>query len=231
MNFKEWFLAESIYDKNLFKAIITLGGPASGKSWITDFFVNYAGFRPAQSDMFFQNFRNQAGLSGPVDLGNPKEKELFDTAKNKNELRINGFTKGMLPIVVESTGRDLAGVASMKGSLEQHGYDVFAVYSEVPIEVALQRNRQRSRTLTDDQMMKTYRQVGENIQQLQHLFGKNFFQVNSLDPQLGKNIMRIIREVERRPIVNPIGLKRLQDESSPKLRPVPKPQHSLTKTG
>ena len=54
IEFKE-FLAEGVYDRNIFKAFFLAGGPGSGKSWVSDRTLGGAGMKLINSDIAFES--------------------------------------------------------------------------------------------------------------------------------------------------------------------------------
>ena len=54
IEFKE-FLAEGVYDKNIFKAFFLAGGPGSGKSWVSAKTLSGAGLKVINSDSAFES--------------------------------------------------------------------------------------------------------------------------------------------------------------------------------
>ncbi|MEK0340404.1 MAG: hypothetical protein QQN46_09350, partial [Nitrosopumilus sp.] len=68
--------------------------------------------------------------------------------------------------------------------LESFGYDTFMVFVNSSLDVALERNRQRARKLTEPIVQKAWNNVQSNIGKLQSLFGRaNFVIVDNNDIQ------------------------------------------------
>lgn len=214
-SFSEWLktkvIKESIYDKNLFKSVLMLGGPGAGKSYITHFFIDH-GFRPVQSDMFFERYMKKADMSlSKVDLRNPKQKSLFDLASINNDNRLFALMKSMIPVVVESTGRNLSGISWIKKTLEESGYDVWGLLVNTTLEQALERNKSRARSLSDKELTDIHKTIKNNLDQgdLHRVLGKNLLQIENKGVDLKDEVGKIISEIINSPLKNPIGHEKI----------------------
>ncbi|SVD88587.1 uncharacterized protein METZ01_LOCUS441441, partial [marine metagenome] len=62
IDFQE-FLAEGVYDRNIFKAFFLAGGPGSGKSWVSAKTLSGAGLKVINSDAAFERLLAKERMS------------------------------------------------------------------------------------------------------------------------------------------------------------------------
>ncbi len=218
-SFPKWLLMrESVYDSHLLKAVVMLGGPGSGKSYMSGGLFKL-GFRAVQSDMFFSMHLKKQGipLKG-LDIKSQKVKDLFNLAGQNNDNRLALMMKNMIPVVVESTGRNLSGSQWVKDTLNEHGYDVFGIFINLPVEVALARNKARGakgdRQLVDDEVVNTHMSIQKNYQDggFHKIFGKDkFFMVDSFAKDSMSKMAEIVKTITDAKLTNPIGQTILQN--------------------
>jgi len=98
------------------------------------------------------------------------------------------------------------------------GYDTYMVFVNTSLEVAKQRNQERERRLPEDILVKSWKDVQNNLGRFQSLFGSNFVIVDNskfLKPKeaqakFGKLTKKYIDKFIKRPIRNVIGKKWVQ---------------------
>jgi predicted kinase len=179
----DFVLNEGINDKNIFKAIFLAGGPGSGKSFISDKLFKGTGAKLINSDEFFEYLLKKKELpmkidTTMVDLYNKqmeqrsKAKEL---TKNKAMLAIDG----MLPLIVDGTGKDFNKINKQKIALEKIGYDTGMVFVNTSLEVAKERNANRKRSVPEPVVEKGWKQVQDNMGKFQSAFNGDFLIVDN----------------------------------------------------
>tara|TARA_B100000035_G_C20996530_1_gene552782 strand:- start:292 stop:1611 length:1320 start_codon:yes stop_codon:yes gene_type:complete len=90
------------------------------------------------------------------------------------------YLKGRLGIVIDSTARDVKGVLKQKKLLQNLGYETAMVFVNTSLETALDRNRERERSIPDDIVKSNHGVVRTNMGKLQTAFGRqNFFIVDN----------------------------------------------------
>ena len=148
------FLEEGVNDPAIFKAVFLAGGPGSGKSFIVGKTgLPALGFRVVNSDDAFENALKKAGLTTtPDDIFSVKGQELRGKAKKLTAKKQEIYIKGRLGLVIDGTGKDFNKVQRQAKALEGIGYDTAMIYVNTDLETALQRNRDRDRTLPDDEV-------------------------------------------------------------------------------
>ena len=168
-----------VHDKGIFKAIFLSGGPGSGKSHIRNKLTGGLGLRVVDSDILFKLYLKRDNI--PLDFNshsnfdaNRREK-LREKAGQLTDSRLALWVDARLGLVIDLTGKDVAWVRKLKEWLNGLGYETYMVFVNTDLEVALERNRQRSiksrdRTLPDSLVEKLWRQVQSNLGALQKMF-------------------------------------------------------------
>jgi|TARA_B100000424_G_scaffold252749_1_gene229337 predicted kinase len=196
---------EGLYDPGIFKAFFLAGGPGSGKSFVTASAFAGTGLKLVNSDLAFEKDLKKAGLS----LKMPDEEEYFrniirQRAKKTAITQLDTYIRGRLGLVIDSTGRDYDVIARNASMLKQLGYDCYMVFVNTSLEVALERNKRRERSIPEYITTNSWNGVQNNIGKFQRLFGMNNFLVvdnNKSDLELttltmnrvGKEVRRLIR--------------------------------------
>ena len=237
-------LTEGVNDKGVLKAVFMAGGPGSGKSYVArELFgipktinVSVAGLKTVNSDTEFEFLLKKYGfetVGGGLDI-DLWPKEVFDTiaggdedsvdmtvrkkAKLLTKARKEQYMNGRLGMIIDGTGHDYSKLSKEKLQLEQLGYDCYMVFVNTSLEVALQRNQERRRSLPEDILTKSWKDVQNNLGKFQGLFGSNFAVVDNskfLKPEeaqskFGKLTKKYINKFIKRPIRNVIGKKWVQ---------------------
>ena len=202
-------LNEGLYDPGIFKAFFLAGGPGSGKSFVTASAFAGSGLKLVNSDLAFEKDLKKAGLS----LKMPDEEEYFrniirQRAKRTAITQLDTYIKGRLGLVIDSTGRDYDVIARNASMLKQLGYDCYMVFVNTSLEVALERNKRRERSIPEYITTNSWNGVQSNIGKFQRLFGMNNFLVvdnNKSDLELTTLTMNRVSKEVRRLIKAPIS--------------------------
>ena len=200
---------EGLYDPGIFKAFLLAGGPGSGKSFVTASAFAGSGLKLVNSDLAFEKDLKKAGLS----LKMPDEEEYFrniirQRAKRTAITQLDTYIKGRLGLVIDSTGRDYDVIARNASMLKQLGYDCYMVFVNTSLEVALERNKRRERSIPEYITTNSWNGVQKNIGKFQRLFGMNNFLVvdnNKSDLELTTLTMNRVGKEVRRLIKAPIS--------------------------
>jgi predicted kinase len=214
----ESYLEEGINDPAIFKAVFLAGGPGSGKSFVVKKTgLASMGFVVINSDDAFERALKKAGLSTtPEDIFSVQGQEIRGGAKTLTAKRQKTVLKGRLGVVVDGTGRDYDKIQEQAQILKDIGYDVGMIFVNTDMETALERNRQRERTLPDDQVEKMWKDVQKNMGKFQRFFGQNFQIVdNSIDSDFKKEIQsayKMMGKFAKKPIINPKAKKWIEQE-------------------
>ena len=167
-------LREGVYDPGIFKAFFLAGGPGSGKSFVTAGAFGGTGLKLVNSDSAFERGLKKAGLS----LKMPDQEEYFRNivrakAKMTTATQLDTYMQGRLGLVIDATGRDLNVINTQKRLLDQIGYDSYMIFVNTSLEVALERNQNRPRSIPEYIVTNSWNGVQRNIGQFQRIFSPN----------------------------------------------------------
>ena len=167
-------LKEGLYDPNIFKAFFLAGGPGSGKTFVTGRAFSGTGLRIVNSDAAFERGLKKANLS----LSMPSEEEYFrdiirKRAKMTATSQLDSYVNGRLGLIIDATGRDLQLVQRQHGMLKSLGYDCYMVFVNTSLDVALERNAKRGRSVPEYIVKKSWNGVQANIGAFQRIFSPN----------------------------------------------------------
>jgi predicted kinase len=98
--------------------------------------------------------------------------------------------------------------------LKAEGYDCYMIFVNTDLNVALQRNKERERTLPEDLVKKSWSEVNNNLGRFQGLFGSSNILVvdNSEYKEFGNIVKAKAREFVKRPVQNYIAKKWIKKE-------------------
>ena len=169
-------LQEGLYDPNIFKAYFLAGGPGSGKSYVVKKSTGGTGLKIVNSDDAFEKMLKKAGLSlkMPDDELIPRDK-IRDKAKVLTDKRKDNYVEGRLGLVIDGTGKDLDKITNQASDLKQIGYDVYMIFVNTSLDVALENNQKRARTLKDSIVKDSWNAVQNNMGKFQRYFGATNF--------------------------------------------------------
>ena len=164
-------LREGVYDPGIFKAFFLAGGPGSGKSFVTAGAFGGTGLKLVNSDGAFERGLKKGNLS----LKMPDEEEYFRNivrakAKMTTATQLDTYIQGRLGLVIDATGRDKNVINNQKRQLDLIGYDSYMIFVNTSLEVALERNMNRPRTIPEYVVQNSWNQVQSNIGQFQRIF-------------------------------------------------------------
>ena len=199
-------LQEGLQDPNIFKAFFLAGGPGSGKSYVVRKTTGGPGLRVVNSDDAFEALLTKAGLSLKMP---PEEQEprdaVRDRAKKITAKRQEGYLEGRIGLIIDGTGRDYDKIAKQATELKQLGYDVHMIFVNTSLDVALQRNAERPRSVPESIVTKSWKDVQSNIGKFSQYFKGNFVVVDNNDAgedvftQVFKQIKGLLRKKVRNP--------------------------------
>ena len=173
-------LQEGVYDPNILKAFFMAGGPGSGKSYVVQRTTGGLGLKVVNSDEIFEKKLKAAGLS----LKMPdNEQSMRDPIRDKSKVltkkRKEGYLEGRLGLVIDGTGHDYEKIAYQARQLEELGYDTFMIFVNTSLDIALQRNAERKRSVPESIVIKSWNDVQKNIGKFQNYFRGNFVIVDN----------------------------------------------------
>ena len=217
---------EGVYDPGIFKAFFLAGGPGSGKSFVTSRVFAGTGLKLVNSDNAFERQLKKTGLS----LQMPDSEAYFrdiirKRAKTTVLSGLDQYMRGRLGLVIDSTARDYDTIARQISQLKQLGYDCYMVFVNTSLDVALERNRRRERTVPEYITTKNWKETQGNMGKYQRLFGMNNFIVvdnNKSDFELTtltmSKVSKIVNKYLRAPVQNYIAKQWINKELKKKKR-------------
>ncbi len=198
-------LHEGVYDQHIFKAFFLAGGPGSGKSYVVSRTTGGSGLKLVNSDDAFENLLRKAGLSlkmpsseeEPRDVVRGRAKEI--TAKKKAN-----YLEGRLGLIIDGTGREAEKILFQKRQLEELGYDTYMIFVNTSLDVALQRNAERSRSVPESIVTKSWKAVQYNIGKFNNMFRKGFIIVDNNDAgeEVFDEVWKRVRGLLRKKVTN-----------------------------
>ena len=217
-------LQEGVYDPNIFKAFFIAGGPGSGKSFVVRKTTGGLGMKVVNSDDIFEKLLDKEGLSKkmpesekePRDIVRARAKKL--TAKKKEN-----FIEGRLGLIIDGTGKDYDKIARQATKLKQLGYDIHMIFVNTSLDVALERNAKRSRTVPESVAIKSWNDVQRNIGKFSQYFRQNFVVVDNNDPlendgMIFNSVFKQIKYLANKKVANPIAKMWIKSEMDKKRR-------------
>ena len=81
--------------------------------------------------------------------------------------------RGRLGLVIDATGRDKNIIQRQHAMLTNIGYDSYMIFVNTSLDVALQRNRNRPRSIPEYIVTNSWNGVQSNIGQFQRIFSPN----------------------------------------------------------
>ena len=204
-------LQEGLNDPNIFKAFFLAGGPGSGKSFVVRATTGGTGLQIVNSDDAFERYLKNAGLSQKMP---ETEKEPRDVerkrAKRVTKARQEGYLEGRLGLIIDGTGKDYEKIAKQSNELKQLGYDTHMIFVNTSLDVALERNAKRDRSVPEDIAVRSWKAVQSNIGKFSQHFRQNFIVVDNndadiKDPQVFNDVFKQIKGLLKKKVKSPIA--------------------------
>jgi cytidylate kinase len=199
------FLAEGVYDKNIFKAFFLAGGPGSGKSWVSAKTLSGAGMKVINSDSAFEALLKREKMSldfkGYSDAELIRRDEIRAKAKRMTAASLGAAIEGRLGLIIDSTARNVPKIEAEQSHMRAIGYDTFMVFVNTTLEVAMARNNARPRKLPDAIVIQNHREVQANIGRLQNIFGISNFSIvdnNKKKEDVNPKVYKAVRKLVNR---------------------------------
>ena len=175
-------LQEGVYDPNIFKAFFLAGGPGSGKSYVVRRTTGGTGLKSINSDEAFEHLLKKAGLSLKMPPEEFERKEVVRArAKEITKAKQKNYLEGRLGLIIDGTGKVADKILKQKASLEELGYDTYMIFVNTSLDVALKRNAERPRSLTEPVVVKSWKDVQNNIGKFSNMFRQGFIVVDNND--------------------------------------------------
>ena len=214
-------LQEGVYDPNILKAFFLAGGPGSGKSYVVKRTTGGLGMKVVNSDDAFEKLLKDAGLSLKMP---PEEEEPRDVARARakeiTSKRKANYVEGRLGLIIDGTGREYDKIAKQARELEGLGYDTHMIFVNTSLDVALERNAKRARSVPTPIVTKSWRAVQNNIGKFQNFFKNNFIILdnNDVDEDMMMRIFKRVRKLANKKVQNHRGKAWIANELRMKKR-------------
>lgn len=205
------YLNESIEDKGILKSCFFSGLPGAGKTFtrqkITDGQIEPRVINTDKFGVFLNQLRG-------IDFDGDFEREVLDRAKVLSVSQLVQFINSMLPLYIDGTSANANNLLRRKGILEGFGYDTSMVWIETPLDTAIQRNRERDKSVDEDFLRSVYDKMEENKDFYKSQFG-TFVEINNDDGALtDEAILESYKAVSgfyKEDVKNPIGKRLIRD--------------------
>ena len=211
-------LQEGVYDPNIFKAFFVAGGPGSGKSFVVRKTTGGLGMKVVNSDDVFEKLLDKEGLSKKMPESEREPRDIVRAkAKRLTAKKQENFVEGRLGLIIDGTGKDYDKITRQATKLKQLGYDVHMIFVNTSLDVALERNAKRSRTVPESVAIKSWNNVQRNIGKFSQYFRQNFVVVDNNDElendgMVLNSVFKQIRPLANKKIYNKIAYKWIGDE-------------------
>ena len=200
LNFSQ-FINEGVDDPAIFKAVFLAGGPGSGKSFIVGKTgLPVLGFKVVNSDDAFENAMQKAGKKMTSDeIFSNEGQAIRDRSKKLTGKKQAMYVSGRLGLVIDGTGKDPDKIKKQAKALQDLGYDTMMILVNTTLQVAIDRDKDRDRSLGKKSVTVYWNTVQKNIGTLQQIFGKkNFIIVDNTDiTKTEKETTRAYRDVQK----------------------------------
>ena len=208
-------LQEGLNDPNIFKAFFLAGGPGSGKSYVVRKTTGGTGLRIVNSDDVFEKYLKDAGLEMDMRTRQAEREEeerdkLRDRAKALTKKREKNYVEGRIGLIIDGTGKDYDKIAKQSIQLRQLGYDTHMIFVNTSLDVALERNAKRERSVRNSVATNSWRAVQSNIGKFSQHFRQNFVVVDNndsskTDSQVFNDVFKQIRGLLKKKVTRPIA--------------------------
>ena len=198
-------LQEGLYDPNIFKAFFLAGGPGSGKSYVAARATGGTGLKTVNSDEAFEHLLTKAGLSLKMPSGETEPRDVVrGRAKDITVTKEKNYIEGRLGLIIDGTGREADKILAQKAKLEELGYDTYMIFVNTSIDVALERNAKRSRSVSEAIVVKSWKDVQANIGKFSNMFRGGFIVVdnNDADEDVFQSVWKRVQGLLRKKVTN-----------------------------
>ena len=175
-------LQEGVYDPNIFKAFFLAGGPGSGKSYVVRKTTGGTGLKVVNSDDAFESLLKKAGLSLKMPKSEEEPRDAVRTrAKEITAKKKANYLEGRLGLIIDGTGREADKIIRQHRALKELGYDTHMIFVNTSLDVALQRNADRPRSVPEPIVVKSWKDVQSNMGTFSQTFRQGFVVVDNND--------------------------------------------------
>ena len=199
-------LLEGLQDPNIFKAFFCAGGPGSGKSYVAGKTTGGTGLVSVNSDDAFEIMLAKEGLSAKMPKDETEARDVVrDRAKVLTGKKQKGLVAGRLGLIIDGTGSDHEKVINQSIQLKQIGYDTHMLFVNTNLDVALERNAARPRSVPEAIVVSLWKDVQNNLGKFSQHFKGNLVIVDNNDAgeDVFVQVFKQIRGLLRKPVKSP----------------------------
>lgn len=177
------YLAGRIAEKNPV-AILTIGGPGSGKSSVTHAYAGMVRVDPDQIKEMMPLYRALVACRAPNAAA-----IVHEESTRISERLLNAAVSARTSVLVDGTGKNLPKMINLIRRLKSIGYNVRLVYVEIDPQVAWERIRDREhvtgRSVPTEVVQEAYTKIPSNFAVLRNMVDYvSHFQNNGQEPKL-----------------------------------------------
>ncbi len=185
------------------KDIILAGAPGAGKGYVLRG-LDLDGIKILNLDNSYIANLKKANVSLDLKNATPDERskgaKAMADANKEFKGNIAATIEGKESFILDGTAASFNNTVKLKNELEEAGYEVFMLYVYTDLERSLSQNQNRyeksdgeDRSLAPAIVMRTWKNVTDNLPKYANLFGFNFAAVaNTLEGQRIQDIDKII---------------------------------------
>ena len=200
------YLAEGILLKEAQgnpKAIILAGAPGAGKGYILRG-LDLGSLKVLNVDDIYVPMLKKSNITLDLKNASPEERsgqaKAMAAANKEFKGNVDSTIEGKESFILDGTAASYNETSKLKVELEEAGYEVFMLYVYTDLERSLSQNQNRyeksggeDRSLAPAIVMRTWKDVTDNLPKYADLFGFNFVAVaNTLEGQRIEDIDKII---------------------------------------
>ena len=123
-------------------------------------------------------------------------------------------------MIIDGTGRDYSKLETEMRALQQLGYESHMIFVNTSLDVALQRNQERDRTLPEKIVVKSWKDVQSNIGRFSNLFKGRFIIIdnNNKDEDILTAVYKRVKQLANKKVTNGIAKNWIAKELEMKRR-------------
>ena len=147
-------------------------------------------YRSAAGKMQYRSGMKTTGGSKGISPGHvgldPESRGYKPAKRERGRTQLETYIDGRLGLIIDGTAANLEKIKREKSILEDLGYDTMMIAVNVPVDVALERNRARGlegkRSIDDRAVQRTCDKLSENIPAYRNLFGSSYIEIDNTLP-------------------------------------------------
>lgn len=188
---------EGMYDPILFKAIFVVGGPGSGKTYVTKKLgLQAMGFVSIDSDYPLEKYMTKQNLSLKMPEHEKEERDIVrQRAKDVTKSKQDSILEQGLGLIIGGTGANINDIEKMASTLRSIGYTTSAIFVNADLKTAKHRNQKRSRSVPEHILFEKWKAAQKNIGYFQQKFDPFFIIDNSEGSNTDDQISSVFKKI------------------------------------